>query len=225
MISLATSLDHPRETGRKSESPHAVNAQNGLAEASSNPSDMFIKLLVAQIRHQDPLNPTDPAQFVNQLVQMNQTQTSMAMLDALKMNAMRVNELHSMVLGGRVGSPALVKANKLELDTSPFAGRVTLPSREARVALVLTGPTGQETVVELGACAAGDTSFRVDPVQYGLLPGHYALSVVTASNAPVSLELASVIEEVHWPGTGGEAHITLAGLGDFPASQISRFVR
>jgi len=36
--------------------------------------DMFTKLLVAQIRNQDPLSPTDPSQFVNQLTQLSQTE-------------------------------------------------------------------------------------------------------------------------------------------------------
>ena len=33
--------------------------------------DMFLKLLVAQIQNQDPLNPMDPTQFVSQLSQFS----------------------------------------------------------------------------------------------------------------------------------------------------------
>jgi flagellar basal-body rod modification protein FlgD len=32
----------------------------------------FLKLLVAQVQNQNPLNPADPTQFVGQLVQFNQ---------------------------------------------------------------------------------------------------------------------------------------------------------
>ena len=33
--------------------------------------DMFLRLLVAQIQNQDPLNPMDPTQFVSQLAQFS----------------------------------------------------------------------------------------------------------------------------------------------------------
>jgi flagellar basal-body rod modification protein FlgD len=33
---------------------------------------MFLNLLVAQIQNQDPLNPTDSAQFVSQLTQISE---------------------------------------------------------------------------------------------------------------------------------------------------------
>lgn len=36
--------------------------------------DVFLKLLVAQIQNQDPLNPMDPTQFVSQLSQFSSTE-------------------------------------------------------------------------------------------------------------------------------------------------------
>jgi len=38
--------------------------------------DMFLQLLVAQLKNQDPLNPTDSSQFVTQLAQFEQLETS-----------------------------------------------------------------------------------------------------------------------------------------------------
>jgi len=39
--------------------------------------DMFLQLLVAQLQNQDPLNPTDGTQFVTQLAQFQQLETSL----------------------------------------------------------------------------------------------------------------------------------------------------
>jgi flagellar basal-body rod modification protein FlgD len=39
--------------------------------------NMFLQLLVAQLRHQDPLNPSDGTEFVGQLAQFQQLETSM----------------------------------------------------------------------------------------------------------------------------------------------------
>jgi flagellar basal-body rod modification protein FlgD len=40
---------------------------------------MFLQLLVAQIKNQDPLNPSDGVQFLTQLAQFQQLEQSMNM--------------------------------------------------------------------------------------------------------------------------------------------------
>lgn len=41
--------------------------------------DVFLKLMVAQLQHQNPLNPADGVEFVTQLAQFTQLEQSMAM--------------------------------------------------------------------------------------------------------------------------------------------------
>jgi flagellar basal-body rod modification protein FlgD len=43
----------------------------GATETSSMGQNTFLKLLVEQLKNQDPLNPQDSAQFVAQLAQFN----------------------------------------------------------------------------------------------------------------------------------------------------------
>lgn len=53
----------------------ATSQQSASAktEPNSAPSkDMFLKLLVAQIKNQDPLSPTDGVQFLSQLAQFSE---------------------------------------------------------------------------------------------------------------------------------------------------------
>ena len=64
-------------------------SQNDAASGSSNSSstatpgtsqvtkNMFLQLLVAQIKNQDPLSPTDGIQFLTQLAQFQQLEQSM----------------------------------------------------------------------------------------------------------------------------------------------------
>ena len=54
-------------TGSAATTPASINPTDKLANEST-----FLQLLVAQIKNQDPLNPTDSMQFVGQLVQFSQ---------------------------------------------------------------------------------------------------------------------------------------------------------
>jgi flagellar basal-body rod modification protein FlgD len=50
----------------------------GIAGSAPN-SQMFLQLLVAQIKNQDPTNPADGTQFVAQLAQFSQLEQTIAM--------------------------------------------------------------------------------------------------------------------------------------------------
>ena len=64
----------------------ADTAGASLTKAAPD-QQMFLKLLVAQIKNQDPLNPTDSVQFVSQLAQFSELEQVIAIrgdLDAQK---------------------------------------------------------------------------------------------------------------------------------------------
>jgi len=49
----------------------AAQDSSGSTSTSGSSNDMFMKLLMAQLKSQDPMDPVDPNQFVSQLVQFN----------------------------------------------------------------------------------------------------------------------------------------------------------
>jgi flagellar basal-body rod modification protein FlgD len=53
-----------------SNSSNAAASSNGLEQTANK--ETFLKLLVAQIKNQDPLNPADGTQFLTQLAQFSQ---------------------------------------------------------------------------------------------------------------------------------------------------------
>jgi flagellar basal-body rod modification protein FlgD len=63
----ATDPTQTSSTGSAATTPASTNPTDKLANEST-----FLQLLVAQIKNQDPLNPTDSMQFVGQLVQFSQ---------------------------------------------------------------------------------------------------------------------------------------------------------
>lgn len=64
-----------------SSSTPSDNAYSAIPTVGGGAADknMFLKLLVAQIRNQDPLNPSDPMQFVTQLAQFTQLEQTLGM--------------------------------------------------------------------------------------------------------------------------------------------------
>jgi flagellar basal-body rod modification protein FlgD len=58
------------------------SAGNGFAALAER--DTFLRLLVAQVQNQDPLNPQEPIEFVSQLAQFSQLETLLSMRTSLE---------------------------------------------------------------------------------------------------------------------------------------------
>jgi flagellar basal-body rod modification protein FlgD len=55
--------------------------------------EVFLSLLVAQIKNQDPMNPTDSVQFLTQLSQFTQTEQTLGIRSDLKQIIAAINNL------------------------------------------------------------------------------------------------------------------------------------
>jgi flagellar basal-body rod modification protein FlgD len=73
IFSPMASTSNPALTGAT-----PASGTSSVANSSASSTDQltnestFLKLLVAQVKHQDPLSPADPTQFIGQLVQFSQ---------------------------------------------------------------------------------------------------------------------------------------------------------
>jgi flagellar basal-body rod modification protein FlgD len=70
MPSISSTTPTSGTTGQSS------SASSSSSDASPIDKNMFLQLLVAQMRNQDPMNPSDGTQFVAQLAQFQQLETS-----------------------------------------------------------------------------------------------------------------------------------------------------
>jgi flagellar basal-body rod modification protein FlgD len=191
------------------------------ADVSAN-KDMFTKLLVAQIRNQDPLAPSDPSQFVNQLSQLSQTEALQNLSKTTSASASVLQSLQVLAMGGQVGSTVTVATDRLRLDGAPVSGSIKLPSASSATSLVLTGADGQAHNVSLPFHAAGSQAFTIDPSALGLAPGSYSIAAQTADGASVPVEIAGTVSSVRLSGTGSVV-LQVAGVGDIDPSAITGF--
>lgn len=81
-------LDASAVRDNKSINSRSVNkTENGttiIEPGKETDKDLFLKLLVAQMKNQDPFNAQDPTQYVTQLAQFNMLDQTMALNDNIE---------------------------------------------------------------------------------------------------------------------------------------------
>jgi len=84
-----------------SSSSSSENSSNASASTvQSVDKDMFMRLMIAQLQNQDPLNPTDGTQFVGQLAQFQQLEQSVNSGQDLTAMRQDLDQLLAAIKGG-----------------------------------------------------------------------------------------------------------------------------
>jgi flagellar basal-body rod modification protein FlgD len=202
----------------------AANNASITGNTVSETSDMFTKLLVAQIQNQDPLSPTDPAQFVQQLTQLSQTESLQNLSSLTSASASVLQSMQVIALGGQVGSDVMAQTGSVALDGSTkVSGQVTLTSASADTTLVLTGADGVKHNVKLGTVQPGIVPFAIDPTALGLPAGNYTLSIETSSKeASPPIDIQGRLNSVRLSATGTVA-LNISNIGEVDPTAISAF--
>ncbi|MRS89687.1 flagellar hook assembly protein FlgD [Enterobacteriaceae bacterium RIT714] len=201
------------------------NAISANGNSASGMNDMFLKLLVAQIQNQDPLNPTDGTEYVAQLAQLSQVQSMERVSALMQNNSVLMDNLQTLTTANLVGQNVMVQTNEVQSDgSSVINGRLTLDHPAAVTTVYVKDALGQEHKVELGRQAAGLVDFQIDPKKLNLPAGKYTLNVVTdTAKKEVPVEIAGTVNNVRIPVNGGVTQLNIAGLGEVPYNRISQF--
>jgi flagellar basal-body rod modification protein FlgD len=206
----------------------ATSAQNAATAASpavssnGDISSMFTTLLVAQIKNQDPLNPTDSSQYVTQLAQLSQVQSLATLTTQGSANAALLQSLQAQSLGLQVGSQVSVSTNRLTLGGGTVSGDFTLSNPSTNTSMVLQSASGQKTSIAIGPEPAGDVSFTIDPAKLGLAAGSYSVSVSTTSGEAPSVNVIGTLNNVKISPSGGVL-VDVSGVGQIASSAITAY--
>lgn len=127
---------------------------------AADTQDRFLKLLVAQMNNQDPLNPMDNAQVTSQMAQIQQV-TSLSTLNTsitgLGTQLGRMQALQSVSL---VGREVAVPSNSLQVSNGVADGSYDLGGAASAVKLEILGPAGNVIdTQQLGAQGSGRQAF------------------------------------------------------------------
>ena len=212
-------------TSAGTSSSTAAGASGSVASALGSTSDlsqMFMQLLVAQIQDQDPTQPADPSQYVTQLAQLSQLQSLQTMASQGGTTNSTLQGLQAMTLGEQVGSQVGVTTSSITLGSSTVQGEFTLANAESTASVVLTNAAGQQFPFSVGAQSAGQVSFSINPTSVGLQPGPYTIAVTTGSGETPPVQMIGTLQSVSNSTTNG-VMVNVSGLGSIPASQITSY--
>lgn len=144
-------------TGSSHAAAAATKARDQLGQ------DQFLQLMVAQLRHQDPTSPMDPADFLGQLAQFGTVTGIQGMQGSI--SALSESLRSSQVLSGTnlVGRDILVDAKTAWLsDAGGVYGTTEIPAGTRTANLVITDAAGQQVRRVALPVAEGEIVFEWD---------------------------------------------------------------
>jgi len=143
--------------------PYAALNSSGSSAVTQNDADSadrFLKLLVAQMQNQDPLNPMDNAQVTSQMAQINTVNG----IDKLNKTVQGLNtqfvQMQALQGAALVGREVTVAGDRLAITEGAGAGSFDLAGAADNVKVEILGPAGQPIdTLNLGARSSGRQDF------------------------------------------------------------------
>ena len=173
----------------------APNANNSSSDPAAA-QDRFLKLLVAQLNNQDPMNPLDNAEMTSQIAQINTVTGIQQLNTTIKGMSDQFTSLQVMQGGAMVGKSVMREGDTLTVDatTHTGTGAFDLAGNAADVNVQVSTAGGQVLgTVKMGALEAGRHSFEFDTAGY---TGTGALTfTVVANNASTPVETTSLVQD------------------------------
>jgi flagellar basal-body rod modification protein FlgD len=206
-------------------SSSSSSGSSASATADDGGADRFLKLLVAQMNNQDPLNPMDNAQVTSQLAQINTVKG----IDQL--NGTMQKLLDRFQTGGpaeavpMVGRQVLVAGNTLDLPADGVAkAGFDLSSSASAVTIDVLDSSGKVIESQLRKnVQAGIQTFAWDGSAGGktMPAGTYGLRVTAVSGGkPVDATPLTAATVQAALKTSSGTSLQLSGLGSRPLSDV-----
>lgn len=125
-------------------STNATAGANSAASASSaaGTQDRFLKLLVTQMKNQDPLNPMDNAQVTSQMAQLSTVSGIDKLNTTLQALSDSMSASQSMQAASMIGHGVLVSGNGIDLVSGSATGGFDLPQSVDKVNISVNDKTG-----------------------------------------------------------------------------------
>jgi len=147
----------------------STSTSTKAATTAADSQDRFLKLLVAQLNNQDPMNPLDNAEMTSQIAQINTVTGIQQLNETMKSMSDQFTSLQVMQGGTMVGRTVMTEGDKLNLDTESKTGggAFDLDGTAANVTVQIYSSAGKMVgTLPMGSLEAGRYSFAWDTSTY-----------------------------------------------------------
>ena len=206
----------------------ANDASKSIAPDSNELQDRFLKLLVTQMKNQDPLNPLDNAQVTTQLAQISTVGGIDKLNNTMQSLSGSMISSQSLQASSIIGRDVYAAGSYVSLANGKATGAINLPQEADQVFVQIADGNGALVrTLQLGAAKPGISSFEWDGKtdSGGTAPaGTYVFQVVAArgqTSVPAESLMAGKVGGISF---NNGLRLNLEGGGDISMSDVKRIL-
>ena len=187
----------------------------------------FLKLLVAQLQHQDPLNPADPTEFTSQLAQFGQLEQLTNANKSLEQLGRMSGEMEKMSALSLIGQDVVAEQSQFHFNGASMQLGYSIDAPAEKVTLYVQNQSGA-TLTTITARETSPGQYFVDwdgytDVGMPLVPGDYSLIVHALDADDKVIDSKSLIKgRVNAVDLGGQVVQLDTSSGTFAMNRIKQ---
>ena len=207
---------------------------NNINSAGSTPvaskdeagsADRFLKLLVAQMQNQDPLNPMDNAQVTSQMAQINTVNGIEKLNTTVQGLSGQFMQMQAMQGAALVGHDVVVEGNAIDIADGVGVGGFDLAGAADSVKVEVLNSAGRVIdTIDMGAETTGRHSFNWNAAEKAGDETSFTFRVSALSGTAPVTTTALMRDRVSAVSTGGDAlQLELVRSGTVPYAKVKAF--
>lgn len=210
-------------------SQYQIQQENQAKGNSELGKDAFMKLMLAQMKHQDPMDPQENGDFVAQLAQFSSLEEMQNLSGTVQDVAGQFRSSQALQASAMVGKSVLAPSDVGILGSKgEITGTVDVPATTGGLRLSVMNQSGELVrQIDMGSAQAGPNAFRWDGQDgngNALPPGPYR--IVAEGSYPSGSEqlgtmMSANVDSVSL-GKGGNITLNLAGMGSIALSEVKQ---
>lgn len=177
--------------GVNSSSNVFTNLNKTDAVEAESTSDMFMQLMIASLKNQDPTNPTDTAQYMEQISNLTMVEGVTNLNSTMgSLNTSLLSSQSALQASSMVGQTVYVKSDSASADpvTGEIKGVLELDSSASSVTVSVFSDSGSLVdTIDLGPQSAGDVQFDWQLEEGMLLDGYSFKAAAVVDGQPTAL--------------------------------------
>ena len=199
----------------------ALASASGTPTTGADTSTMFLTLLVAQMKNQDPLNPMDNSQVTSQMAQIQTVEGVTSLNTTMQGLSSQMVQMQALQAASLVGKQVTVPGNQLTVASDMGTGGFQLASAATDVTVQVVSSSGQVLgTMDMGAQPAGVGSFSWPASGYTANSG--LTFKVSATNGPNAVTSTALMQDtVNSVSTSGSTlMLDLQNSGNVPYTTV-----